>query len=154
MIRKYRKGTQQQETLQALLSKFEEHEDAQVLEPLITVALSAEIPAQALADAVGISYTGLLNWINDGKATAQRAEYVPTIGTVVRAMSIGVRVGVLPTGGDQLGAVLSLLIRSVGLKDERDAALQQVVQMRTLIAAVGQTKMPQEVIDTYQDDEA
>lgn len=154
MTRKYRNGAQQQETLRALLDKFEDHQSAEVLEPLITTALSAEVPAQALSDVVGISYSGLLNWINDGESTTARAGFVPRIQTITTAMSIGVKLGVLPTSGEQLGAVLSLLARCVDLKQERDAAQQQVVQMRTAMAAVGKAKLPQEVVNTYNTDEA
>lgn len=149
---KYRIGAQQRETLASLAATLAEH-DSPELSELIAAAIAGDVPAGAVADAVGISYSGLTSWINDAGSdlTAARAAALPQVKRVTAAITLGVATELLPLPGDKLSAGLAVLTRLVTLRDERDEARQVAVVLRGAITLAGKgSSASDETIDSYQ----
>lgn len=149
---KYRIGAQQRETLAALAATLAEHDPPELAE-LIAAAMAGDVPAGAVADAVGISYSGLTSWINDAGSdlTAARAAALPQVKRVTAAITLGVATELLPLPGDKLSAGLAVLTRLVSLRDERDDARQAAVVLRGAITLAGKdSTASDETIDSYQ----
>lgn len=120
----YRLGGTQQATLTRLSNALNNHPH-QELRDLIAVGLSANLPAQALADQLDISYSALASWCTDHahSLTPQRAALLPKTVELAKAIATGVAMGVLPTDGNKIAPTLVLLQRALALRNERDAAL-------------------------------
>jgi hypothetical protein len=118
----YRLGGTQQATLTRLANALASHPTNE-LRDLISVALTANLPAQALADQLDISYNAIASWCNDPVMTPQRAQLLPKLVELSKAIATGVAMGVLPTDGNKIAPTLVLLQRAIALRNERDAAL-------------------------------
>lgn len=120
----YRLGGTQQATLTRLSNSLNDHPHEE-LRDLIAVALSANLPAQALADQLDVSYNAIASWCSDPgpTLTPQRAVLLPKLVELSKAIATGVAMGVLPTDGNKIAPTLILLQRAIALRNERDAAL-------------------------------
>ena len=124
---KYRVGSAQRATLGRLANTLEHPEATPELRDLIHAALAADIPATALADSLGISYSGLSSWVADPTPSAVRQALLPSIERLTKAIGLGMTTGALPIDGNHIAPVLALLVRLLTLRDERDAARAETV---------------------------
>lgn len=146
----YRLGKKQQATLERLAEALNEHADSR-LRQMLSAAIGANVPLQAIADRIGLSYTGLINWIGDGEMTTGREAVLPRVVLLHNAMAIGLQMNVLPvTDGFRVGPVLHLLVRCLELKAERDVALANVATLKGLVVqAMGEGPADPDTVQTY-----
>lgn len=147
----YRIGEQQRETLRKLFDSL--GEDATDLNNLIQAAIGADVPAQALADTVGISYSSLSAWIKDGQMNTARESVLPNVRRVTSALGLGVAVGLLPINGDQVAAALAILDKLMEIRDERDEARAEIARLRAAAAPGGKSPASNATIDSYSNEE-
>lgn len=149
---KYRIGDKQRETLAAMSQTLSEHGCPELVE-LVAAALAGDVPAGALADAVGLSYSSLTGWINDstGAMTGPRTAALPAIQQLTDAITLGVATELLPLSGDKLSSGLAVLTRLVQLRDERDAARRAAVSLRGAFTLAGKDSSASDAtVDSYQ----
>lgn len=143
----YRIGDQQRETLRKLCDAL--GEDANELNDLILAALGADVPAQALADTIGISYSALAAWIKDGQMNTARENVLPNVRRVTSALGLGVAVGLLPINGEQVAPALAILGKLMEIRDERDEARGEIARLRAVLAPDGKSAASAETIESY-----
>lgn len=143
----YRIGEQQRETLRRLFDSL--GEDATDLSDLVQAALGADVPAQAVADTIGISYSALAAWIKDGQMNTARENALPNVRRVTSALGLGVAVGLLPINGEQVAPALAILDKLLEIRDERDEARAEIARLRAVVTPDGKLAASQETIDSY-----
>lgn len=148
----FRIGAQQRATLAAMAETLADHPHTELAD-LVHAALSGDVPAGALADLVGLSYSGLASWINetDADMTTARAAVLPQVRRVTDAITLGVLTELLPLPGDKVMPALAVLTRMVELRDERDDARKTLAVLRGAHTADGASSTASsETIDSYQ----
>lgn len=146
----YRLSAKSRATLERMSEAINEHTHS-ALRQLLSAAVGANIPLQALADGIGLSYTGLVNWIADGEMTSGREAVLPRVVLLHNAIAIGHKMDVLPvTDGYRIGPVLHLLVRCLELKAERDQALTNVATLKGLVVqALGEGPVDADTVKSY-----